>query len=114
VLLDAEIAHIGDPAFGVGTLLAHLLRGGIRNHRVEASLLVCGFWEHYLEEHGPSGLCSFRDAARYAGIEIMRRTIGAARVAAVESDEASLAALSLGRSLSLTPPDRPEAVHSFP
>jgi 5-methylthioribose kinase len=110
VLLDAEIAHIGDPAFDAGTLLAHLLLAGLARPALDALELSRTFWEHYTAEHGAAGLPAFADVARYAGIEVLRRTLGAARVPAVESDETALAAVSLGRALSLTPPDRPQAL----
>ena len=38
------------------------------------------------------------------------RGLGATRGAAIESDQAALAAGSLGRALSLTPPDHPQAL----
>jgi len=110
VLLDAEIAHIGDPAFDVGTLLAHLLLAHFANPALRVSALAGTFFEQYAAAHGADGLPDFRSAARYAGIEILRRTLGAARVAAVSRDEASLAAVELGRALTLSPPDRPEAL----
>jgi 5-methylthioribose kinase len=56
VLIDAEIAHIGDPAFDAGTLLAHLLLAGLANPTLDAVELSCSFWEHYAGEHGPRGL----------------------------------------------------------
>ena len=41
------------------------------------------------------------------GLEVMRRTIGAARVGAVESDEASLRAIDLAERWISDPPSRP-------
>ena len=110
VLLDAEIAHIGDPAFDVGTLLAHLLLARFERPSLDVPALVTLFSSHYTEAHGTSALPTFRSAARYAGIEVLRRTLGAARAGAVMRDDASLRAVEIGRSLTLTPPDRPEAL----
>jgi hypothetical protein len=42
--------------------------------------------------------------ARYAGLEVLRRTIGAARVAAVAGDAAGLAAIDLATVLIRRPP----------
>jgi len=90
-LLDAEIAHVGDPAFDLGTLLAHLLLPGAAAGRPEAG---AGAAAAALDAYrAAGGECAPADALRYAGLELLRRTIGAARVAALESDEASLAVL---------------------
>ena len=109
-LLDAEIAHIGDPAFDVGVLLAHLFLYAVsRGDRDSAGPPSVALWSAYADAHGDDGLPAFRDAARYAGIEMLRRTIGAARVAAVEEDAAALAVIAAGRALVVEPPDRPGA-----
>ena len=52
----------------------------------------------------------FSAVARYAGLEMLRRTIGAARVPLVERDERALAVLGAAVTLIRTPPDRPEAI----
>ncbi len=94
-LLDAEIAHVGDAAFDLGTLLAHLAlpalaRGG------DARELIARVRRAYAAERDCDGELLAR-AGRYAGFELIRRTIGAARVAAVASDEAGLRVLAQGR-----------------
>jgi 5-methylthioribose kinase len=94
-LLDAEIAHVGDAAFDLGTLLAHLAlpavaRGG------DPSALLARVRSAYRAERGCDEAMLAR-AGRYAGLELIRRTIGAARVAAVEGDEAALRVLERGR-----------------
>jgi 5-methylthioribose kinase len=50
---------------------------------------------------------SFAEVARHAGLEMLRRTIGAARVAAVAEDAASLAVVDAALHLVRTPPERP-------
>ncbi len=89
VLLDAEIAHVGDPDFDLGTLLAHLAlpavavgEGGRAVSALEAALAA-------------AECADARAAVRYAGFELLRRTLGAARVAAVETAEASRAVLEV-------------------
>jgi aminoglycoside phosphotransferase (APT) family kinase protein len=96
-LIDAEIAHVGDPAFDVGTLLAHLrlnlrIRGGDLLGRAEQAL-VDGYREGKgLEE-------DVTRARGYAAVEMLRRTIGAARVRAVQGPEAALIAVRDAASL---------------
>ncbi|MBM4267207.1 MAG: hypothetical protein FJ144_11475 [Deltaproteobacteria bacterium] len=114
-LLDAEIAHVGDPAFDVGTLLAHDWLGALATGRDGASIAAraARVWDaHRASSSGGSAgeAVGFADVARYAGLEMMRRTIGAARVAAVESVAASLAAIRAAERLVLDPPDDPRKV----
>jgi len=104
-LLDAEIAHVGDPAFDIGQLLAHLLlpaiaRGEPASGRRAAELA----WAAYASASAPSEDASFAAAAVHAGIELLRRTLGAARVPAVERDEAGLAVVDAGLRLVQNPP----------
>jgi 5-methylthioribose kinase len=112
VLLDAEIAHVGDPAFDVGTLLAHVALAGLSSAALDVPALWQATWAAYARAHGEAGRCGFEQAARYAGIEMLRRTIGAARVAAIASDTASLAAIDAGRRLVSRPPASPRAFPS--
>jgi 5-methylthioribose kinase len=99
VLLDAEIAHAGDPAFDLGQLLAHLLLPHAARGRADTALpLLDAAWQAY-REAAAAGPQALSHALRHAGIELLRRTIGAARVAAVERDEASLAVLDAGLAL---------------
>ena len=109
VLLDAEIAHVGDPAFDPGSLIAHLLLAHL-GHGTDTAPAIEAVWEGYVEGHGAAGCAPFADAARYAGIEMLRRTIGAARVAAVADDAAACAAVTLGRRLVLDAPASPAAL----
>ncbi len=106
-LLDAEIAHVGDPAFDVGTLVAHALLPALARGS-DARLFVDAAWSGY-RELSPDRV-SFTDVARYAGLEMLRRTIGAARVAAVAADEAGLAVLGAALRLARTPPGSPDGL----
>ncbi len=98
-LLDAEIAHAGDAAFDLGTLLAHLSLPALARGDV-ASALVARVRSAYRHERA-CDIETLARAQRYAGLELIRRTIGAARVAAVASDAAGLRVLAAGRALVL-------------
>jgi len=96
-LLDAEIAHVGDPAFDIGMLLAHALLPAAaagRTATVRPTLGRC--WQAYATAHAASELPDLAEALCYAGLELLRRTIGAARVAAVADDEAGLRVIDVG------------------
>jgi len=102
-LLDAEIAHVGDPAFDVGTLLAHLvLPAAARGDAKPAAEVCSAVWSAYRQAHGP-GHPTREATCRYAGLELLRRTVGAARVPAIESDAAGLRVVALGRELVTDP-----------
>ena len=108
VLLDAEIAHVGDPAFDIGTWMAHLQLPAIARGRPETGApAMRTAWRAYCEAHGAAELPAFRDASIYAGIELLRRTLGAARPEAVERDEAALAVIDAGLRWVLEPPEGP-------
>lgn len=95
-LLDAEIAHVGDPAFDLGQLLGHLLLPAVaRGAPREAEASLQEAWRAYQSASGVD-TAMLADAARHAGIELLRRTLGAARVAAVERDAAGLAVIDEG------------------
>lgn len=107
-LLDAEIAHMGDPAFDLGSLVAHLCVNALASRR-SSLVLVGASWSAYLGATG-TARPRFEDVARYAGIELLRRTIGAARVPAVESDECGLAVLEAAVRWIRRPPSSVEAL----
>jgi len=110
-LLDAEIAHVGDPAFDVGTLLAHLALCPLaRGTRGGVASTASALWDAYRGSHGEEGLAGFSDVTRYAGLEMMRRTLGAARVEAVATEEASLRVLSVAEGWVRHPPAAPAAL----
>jgi 5-methylthioribose kinase len=109
-LLDAEIAHVGDPAFDVGTLLAHLALPALtRSGPAEALPAIQASWLAYAGARGDAAP-PFADVARYMGLEVLRRTVGAARVAGLESVAASLRAIECGERWVRTPPDAPAAL----
>lgn len=81
-LLDAEIAHVGDPAFDLGTLVAHLAAPSIACGAAgDADPLVAAAWRGY---RAAGGDAAFADASRYAGLEMLRRAVGAARMRATQ------------------------------
>jgi 5-methylthioribose kinase len=91
-LLDAEIAHVRHPAFDLGTALAHL-----RFHLARGHAAAVGRAEQSLLEGYHKGGGRAEDLERafgYAGVEMLRRTIGAARVRAVEDPAVAMAAIS--------------------
>ena len=99
-LLDAEIAHLGDPAFDIGMLLAHaLLPAAAAGRAAGARPLLEASWRAYAAAHGAGGLPALADALRYAGLELLRRTVGAARVADVAEDAAGLRVIEVGVAL---------------
>lgn len=107
-LLDAEIAHVGDPAFDVGTLIAHVvLPAAARGESGSAAPDVAALWGAYVKSHGHASLPAFSAAARYAGLELMRRTLGAARVPATLQTEGALAVLDTAETWVRNPPEQP-------
>ena len=94
-LLDAEIAHQGCAALDPGILMAHIALGAIALQ--DDSLLgkrATPLWASY--QAGAGSIASWDTTVRIAGIEMLRRTIGAARVAAVGEVAASLTAIETG------------------
>jgi 5-methylthioribose kinase len=84
-LLDAEIAHVGDPAFDLGSALAHVrFHAALRPGDASAARAGVALLDGYRESGGPASLS---DAAAYAGIEMLRRTLGAARMRFVDTEE---------------------------
>jgi 5-methylthioribose kinase len=91
-LLDAEIAHVGDPAFDVGTPLAHLhFHLAVKQDDAPLRRAERGLLEGYGAEGGRKE--DTERAYGYAGVEMLRRTVGAARVRAVERPDSAVAAL---------------------
>jgi len=110
-LLDAEIAHVGDPAFDVGQLVAHLLLPALARGEADgARAAVAAAWAAYVDGFSAPECPDFAGAAVYAGIELLRRTLGAARVPAVESDVAGLAVVAAGLRLLQNPPACPTEI----
>jgi 5-methylthioribose kinase len=114
VLLDAEIAHGGAPSFDLGLLFAHVVLCCAAQQRLaETPAHVAPVWQAYVEadERGP--LCSFGDVAAVAGVEMLRRTLGAARVPEVSDDAVALEAVRVGRQLLLDPPVEPMSLRGL-
>jgi len=100
VLLDAEIAHVGDPAFDLGTLFAHLwLPAAAAGDAAAANRAIAAAWRGYGAARSDAGEQVREDATRYAAIEMLRRTLGAARVAAVADPAASLRVVDFAQGL---------------
>jgi aminoglycoside phosphotransferase (APT) family kinase protein len=94
-LLDAEIAHVGDPAFDLGQAFAH-----VHVHRVRArDASACEACEKALVDGYAPERPVLARARRYAGIEILRRAIGAARLVLLGTTARAERALELGTSL---------------
>jgi 5-methylthioribose kinase len=91
VLLDAEIAHAGDPAFDLGTLFAHLSLPAVALDEASAAQAAIDAAQRAYSRGNPRfEPDDLERARRYAALEMLRRTLGAARVAAVAEAEASL------------------------
>lgn len=91
VLLDAEIAHAGDAAFDLGTLFAHCWIPAVaRGDASAAAPAVAAALQTYRGANPAFDGSAEQRAGRYAALEMLRRTIGAARVAAVADEAASL------------------------
>lgn len=109
-LLDAEIAHVGDPAFDLGTLLAHLCVCAVaRGEGERARPLLEVSARAYLDACGPRPGSDPAAAVRYAGLELLRRTLGAARLPEVEDPEAGLRVVAVGESWARDPAPVKEA-----
>lgn len=107
-LLDAEIAHVGDPAFDLGMWVAHLmLPAAARGEPGRAREAIAAADAAYRVRLGGALEVPFAEAARHAGMEMLRRTIGAARVACVEAPEAGLAVLGQAVAWLREPPAGP-------
>lgn len=107
-LLDAEIAHFGDPAFDPGNLLGHLGLASLPGHRVELlRARASAWWDSYREAVGAERAPCFPGVVAHAAVEMLRRTIGAARVTFVEQDDHALAAIETACSWLREPPALP-------
>jgi 5-methylthioribose kinase len=108
-LIDAEISHLGDPAFDLGQLAGHLwLRALARGDPRTAAPAVSALWSAWSDSAGGEAQASlFSEALIYAGVEMLRRTLGAARVPEVSRDEVALRAIEAGRAWVLAPPAHP-------
>jgi 5-methylthioribose kinase len=107
-LLDAEIAHMGDPAFDVGQLAGHFhLHAIARGANPDFIMEVFELWTAYAEAFGEARDAQIDQVFIYAGIEMLRRTLGAARVAEVARDEVGLRVIDVACRLILPRPGAP-------
>jgi hypothetical protein len=81
-----------------------LLRSARGSHRGLPAARAA--WSAYREAAGADAP-RFEEVARYAGLELLRRTLGAARVPALASVAASLAAVERGERWARKPPADP-------
>ena len=109
VLLDAETAHAGAPSFDLGILFAHVVIDCIAHGRVaDAPERIDPVWQAYLD--GAEPLCAFDAVSKVAGVEMLRRTLGAAQVPAVSDDAVALEVVRVGRQLLLEASAGPDSL----
>jgi 5-methylthioribose kinase len=95
-LIDAEFAHIGDPAFDLGVALGHLV---LHTAAPSARSALEPARTALREGYGGDFRCSAR-AAHYAGAVVLAHVVGPSRLAFERVDDA-LQALNIGRELLL-------------
>jgi len=100
-LIDAEFAHVGDPAFDLGSGLAHLLLCMVDDAGDEAREAAEATWlEGYAERASGSGLgdCGeiVRRARRYAGVDMIYHVLGPVRLPFFEAEEVAAGAVRRG------------------
>jgi len=98
-LIDAEFAHIGDPAFDLGTGLAHLFLCMLERAPSDSSERAeCAWLEGYTEQ--ASDLRDHAEivarARRYAGADMIYHVLGAARLPFFEAEDSALAMVRRG------------------
>lgn len=97
-LLDAEIAHVGDPAFDLGVARAHVeLHAVLRSESSSARACLRALLEGY--RAGGGTRAEIEIARGYAGVEMLRRCLGAARLPWLGDARAAMAAVRHGAEL---------------
>jgi 5-methylthioribose kinase len=97
-LLDAEIAHVGDPAFDLGVARAHVeLHAVLRPESSSARACLRALLEGYRAGGGTPA--AIERARGYAGVEMLRRSLGAARLTWLGDARATMAAVRHGADL---------------
>jgi 5-methylthioribose kinase len=97
-LLDAEIAHVGDPAFDLGVARAHVeLHLALSPASPSARAGLRALLDGYRAGGGTGG--ALERARGYAGVEMLRRTLGAARLAWIGETETGMAVVRHGAAL---------------
>lgn len=89
-VLDAEIAHVGAPAFDLGILIAHLSADRLSRGAPDLGDAPRETWKAYAlawSQRSAAAPPAGAEVAQQAGFELLRRTIGAARIAAAASVE---------------------------
>jgi 5-methylthioribose kinase len=96
-LVDAEIAHVGDPAFDLGQAFAHVHVHRVRGRgTVETAALEAALFAGYAPEPELAAR-----AKRFAGVELLRRSVGAARLTVLGTTARAERGLELGAALLL-------------
>jgi 5-methylthioribose kinase len=89
-VLDAEIAHVGAPAFDLGILIAHLCADRLAPEETDLGAAPRETWKAYTlawSQRSTAEPPAGADVAQQAGFELLRRTLGAARIGAAASVE---------------------------
>ena len=98
-LIDAEFAHIGDPAFDLGTGLAHLFLCMADDVTTEARESAETAWlEGYALRASVlrDGAAIVNRARRYAGADMIYHVLGPARLPFFEAEDSAVAAVRRG------------------
>jgi 5-methylthioribose kinase len=115
-VIDLEFAFYGPVAFDVGALVANYLLAWFAHpaaHRPALMQCIEFCWRAYGESFGPSPRLEaiWRESIQFAGVEMLRRILGAAHVEDIESIEnvharraVEARAIGCGRALITTPP----------
>lgn len=102
-LLDAEISHLGDPAFDLGVALAHvdlkvvLTGGAALSKSGGVSAEARALQEGYRKAGGTDAWIARSEG--YQAVELLRRTLGAARLPALEEPGPARRAIERGLAL---------------
>lgn len=103
-VIDAEVAHIGHPAFDPAYLLSHLVLKTV--HRAiepaDAASLVSAFWTSYRAGVDP-GLLSEIDLISHVGALLLSRAVGRSPAGYLNDAERDLT-ITIGKALVTTPP----------
>jgi len=78
VLVDWEVIHLGDPAFDLGTVIAHLILKAIREPSMSTTKLIVDDARQFLSSY--NGPADRRRAFRHAGAIMLARLFGKSRV----------------------------------
>ena len=101
-VVDAEVAHFGDPAFDTGFMLNHLMLKAINRPPARATYRACArlFWQSYEREGGTAGI---GDTLGHLACLMLSRVHGKSPAEYLDARGRELAD-RLGRRLLLGPP----------